>query len=156
MGKGTESRSFSLISHRIRFHGPPHHLQLLANKSGFIFPDTDFFFFFLNTLLSDPTEAARYPTPWAGAPPSSTLFCLGISRDPCPCEHPHPSRQKGGKPGERGGAEKKKGESSLGGCRGGTAGGSPGRRVERAAPARRRKPCTCSNPGVSTSRQIRP
>lgn len=41
-----------------------HHPLLLANKSGFIFPDTDFFF--LNTLPSEPTEAARSPPPGLG------------------------------------------------------------------------------------------
>lgn len=36
--------SFGLISHRIRFQTPPP--LPLPNKSGYIFPDTDFFFFF--------------------------------------------------------------------------------------------------------------
>ena len=93
MGRGRESRSFSLISQRI-FVFMDHHPLLLANKSGFIFPDTDFFF--LNTLPSEPTEAARYRTPGARAPRSSTLFCLGISRS-LPLRTPPPLKAKAGK-----------------------------------------------------------
>lgn len=121
-----------------------HHPLLLANKSGFIFLTR----IFLNTLPSEPTEAARSPPPGWGS--TTPLLCSAWGfPDPCPGGHPHPSRQKG-KPGERG-AERRKARAVWVAAGEDCGEVARARRVRRAAPARRRKPCTCSNPGVSST-----
>lgn len=92
--------SFGLISHRIRFQTPPP--LPLPNKSGYIFPDTDFFFFFLTRSPRIPLKQPGTPPPEPGLHLSLLCSAWGFPETLAPANIP-PLEARGGKPGERGG-----------------------------------------------------